>query len=131
MKVFTLKKRKDFLKAAKKGYKSVVNGLVLQAALSFPSPEKDCCFVGYTTSKKIGKANVRNFVRRRLRSVVQKIMPDLGLSGVDYVFIGRHNTADLNFDYLCKKIKSAVIEINRQILEKETNYAKKSNDIVN
>ena len=130
MKVLTLKKRKDFLKAAK-GYKVVTNGLVLQAALSFPIPQTDCCFVGYTTSKKIGKANIRNFVRRRLRSVVQKIMPDLGLSGVDYVFIGRHNTADLNFDYLCKKIKSAVIEINRQILEKETNYAKKSNDIIN
>ena len=129
MKVFTLKKRKDFLKAAK-GYKVVTNGLVLQAALSFPVDKKDCCFVGYTTSKKIGKAIVRNFVRRRLREVVRKIMPENALGGVNYVFIGRHNTADLNFEYLYNKIKKAVIEINQQILEKEKEYDKKNNDIV-
>ena len=127
MKVFTLKKRKDFLKAAK-GYKVVTNGLVLQAALSFPIPQKDCCFVGYTTSKKIGKANIRNFVRRRFRVVVQRIMPDNALSGIDYVLIGRHNTAELEFDYLCKKVKNAVIEINQQIMEKEKKYAKKTDD---
>lgn len=129
MKVFTLKKRKDFLKAAK-GYKVVTNGLVLQAALSLCANKKDCCFVGYTTSKKIGKANIRNFVRRRLRAVVQKILPDSALEGVNYVFIGRHNTADLNFEYLCNKIKNAVMAINQQILEKEKKYAKKNNDIV-
>ena len=128
MKVLTLKKRKDFLKAAK-GYKVVTNGLVLQAALSFPIPQTDCCFVGYTTSKKIGKANIRNFVRRRFRAVVQQIMPDNALSGIYYVFIGRHNTAELNFDYLCKKVKNAVIEINQQIVEKEKKYAKKTDDI--
>ena len=128
MKVFILKKRKDFLKAAK-GYKVVTNGLVLQAALSFPVPEKECCFVGYTTSKKIGKANVRNFVRRRLRAVVQKVVPDVALSGIDYVLIGRHNTSELNFEYLCKKVKTAIIEINQQIIEKEKKYAKKTDDI--
>lgn len=128
MKVFTLKKRKDFLKAAK-GYKVVTNGLVLQAALSLPNTKTECCFVGYTTTKKIGKANVRNFVRRRFRAIVQKIMTDNALSGVNYVFVGRHNTANLNFEYLCKKTKNAVIEINQQILEKEKKYAKKNNDI--
>lgn len=128
MKVFILKKRKDFLKAAK-GYKAVVNGLVLQAALSFPTPKTDCCFVGYTITKKIGKANVRNFVRRRFRAVVQKVWPQNALSGVDYVLVGRHNTAELNFNYLCQKAQSAIIEINQQILENEKKYAKKLNDI--
>ena len=128
MKVFTLKKRKDFLKAAK-GYKVVTNGLVLQAALSFPIPEKDCCFVGYTTSKKIGKATVRNFVRRRLRAIVQKNLSKNALSGIDYVFIGRYNTAELDFEYLCRRAKNAILEINQQILEKEKKYAKKTDDI--
>ena len=129
MKVFTLKKRKDFLKAAK-GYKVVTNGLILQAALSFPIPKENICFVGYTTSKKIGKANIRNFVRRRFRAIAQKFFSEHALSGVDYVLIGRHNTADLNFDYLCKKAKNAIIEINQQIIEKEKRYAKKNNDII-
>ena len=56
-------------------------------------------------------------------------MPDNALSGVDYVLIGRHNTAELNFDYLCQKTKNAVTEINQQIMEKEKKYAKKINDI--
>jgi ribonuclease P protein component len=128
MKVLTLKKRKDFLKAAK-GYKVVTNGLVLQAALSFPAPKENCCFVGYTTSKKIGKANVRNFVRRRLRAIVQKVMSKDALSGIDYVLIGRHNTAELDFEYLCRRTKNAILEINQQILEKEKKYAKKTDDI--
>jgi ribonuclease P protein component len=130
MKVFILKKRKDFLKAAK-GYKVVTNGLILQAALSFFADKKDCCFVGYTTSKKIGKATVRNFVRRRLRAIVQKVMPENALAGVNYVLVGRYNTAELNFEYLSNKIKNAVIEINQQILEKEKKYVKKSDDTVN
>ena len=79
--------------------------------------------------KKIGKANIRNFVRRRFRAVVQRVMPDNARSGIDYVLIGRHNTAELEFDYLCKKVKNAVIEINQQIMEKEKRYAKKTDDI--
>ena len=128
MKVLTLKKRKDFLKAAK-GYKVVTNGLILQAALSFPETDADCCFVGYTTTKKLGKANIRNFVRRRFRALAQQIMPENALCGVNYVFIGRHNTATLNFKYLHKKAKDALSEINAQIIEREKKYAKKNDDI--
>ena len=116
MKLFILKKRKDFIEAAK-GFKVVVNGIVLQAALNLSENSQKGCFVGYTATKKIGKANVRNRTKRRLRAAAAIILPERGLTGVNYILIGRHNTAKLNFTYLTKKLKTAVEEINKQIGE--------------
>ena len=130
MKVLTLKKRKDFIRAAK-GFKIVTNGLVLQAALSLPVPSESCCFVGYTTTKKLGKACLRNYTKRRLRAAVQLVLPENAISGVDYVFIGRHNTTTLNFAYLVKKMREAVIQINKQIKERESLDDKKDDDCSN
>lgn len=127
MKVFTLKKRKDFVKAAK-GFKAVVNGLVLQAAFALPKKPVDACFVGYTATKKLGKAHVRNFTKRRLREAARIVMPKNALSGVNYVIIGRHNTTSLNFSYLTKKLTEAVSSVNEQILQQGKHNDKKSND---
>ena len=118
MKVFILKKRKDFVEAAKE-FKVVVNGLVLQAALSLSPICDDICFVGYTATKKLGKAHVRNRTKRRLRAAAALVMPKAGMKGVKYVMIGRHNTTSLNFAYLTRKLLEAVTEINKQICEKE------------
>ncbi len=127
MKVLGLKKRKDFIRAAKE-FKVVVNGMVLQAALNLLSPNEDCCFVGYTATKKLGKAYLRNRTKRRLRAAAREILPALGLKGINYVFIGRHNTATLKFDYLVRRMKEAVTEINQQINSREITDDKKVND---
>ena len=126
MKVLTLKKRKDFIKAAK-GFKVVTNGVVLQAALSFPV-KNDCCFVGFTATKKLGKAHIRNATKRRLRAIAYSVLSQTALSGIDYVFVGRHNTTTLEFAYLQKKIKDAVLQINQQIMAKRERHVKKIND---
>lgn len=125
MKVFTLKKRKDFIRAAKE-LKVVTNGLVLQAALSLPAPQQECCFLGFTATKKIGKAHLRNRTKRRLRAAAALIFPSLGIQGINYVLIGRHNTATLDFAYLCRRMKEAVMEINQQIGLKENFYVKEA-----
>jgi len=127
MKVFTLKKRKDFLKAAK-GFKVVTNGLVLQAAFALPIPKDDCCFVGYTATKKLGKANVRNKTKRRLRVAASMLMPKLGVCGASYVFIGRHNTTSLDFGYFMRKAEKAVVEINKALSEVSINNDKKNDN---
>ena len=87
--VLILKKRKDFVRVAAKGVKVATSTLILQAAQSLSAPEGSCR-TGYTTTKKIGKAHVRNPTRRRIRA----------RPGVDYVLIGRYNTADCPFDKL-------------------------------
>ena len=64
VKIFTFKKRKDFLRVAKGAYVATHN-MVLQAAPSLL--ETDDIWVGYTATKKIGNAVKRNKSKRRLR----------------------------------------------------------------
>ena len=118
MQVFTLKKRRDFLKAAKE-FKVVTNAVILQAALNLSPQPFPCCFVGYTATKKLGKAYIRNKTKRRLRAAVSIVFPSNALNGVNYVIIGRHNTNTLNFNYLVKKLEEALIAINQQISNRE------------
>lgn len=129
MKVLTLKKRKDFVRAAK-GFKVVTNGLVLQAALSLSKYTEDCCFAGYTATKKLGKAYIRNKTKRRLREAVRLVLPNDALTGVEYVFIGRHNTTSLEFAYFTRRVKEAIKQINEQIMLKEISDVKKADDFV-
>lgn len=131
MKVFTLKKRKYFVEAAK-GYKVVTNGIILQAASVLSKqdqPDFPCCYCGYTATKKLGKAHIRNYVKRRLRAIARNILSKDGISGFNYVFIGRHNTASLDYSYLQRKASQALLELNQQIQAiNEQSNDKKIND---
>ncbi len=128
MKVFTLKKRKDFLKAAKE-FKIVTNGLILQAALNLSTNKTNHCFVGYTATKKLGKAYIRNKTKRRLRAAVSLVFANNALANINYVVIGRHNTSTISFDYLVENLRNALLSINQQILDRKSFDDKKSYDL--
>ena len=57
--------------------------------------------VGITVSKKLGKAHIRNRVRRRLREVY-RLNEDLFLPGWDIVVVARSRCVDAPFDQLTK-----------------------------
>ena len=57
--------------------------------------------VGITVSKKLGKAHIRNRVRRRLREVY-RIHEDQFQSGWDIVVVARSKAIDAPFDQLTK-----------------------------
>ncbi len=81
-----LSKRADFLRAAQ-ARRQAMPGFVLQARY-----RGDGCAgirVGYTCSKKIGNAVIRNRARRRLREVARATLPTGGVPGWDYVMVGR------------------------------------------
>ena len=45
--------------------------------------------VGFTVTKKIGNAVVRNRMKRRFRALAREMLPEHGIAGADHVLIGR------------------------------------------
>ncbi len=53
--------------------------------------------VGYTASKKVGGAVVRNRARRRLRALAREVLAVEAVPGYDYVLIARAETATRDY----------------------------------
>lgn len=99
-----LKKRREFLRAASRGKRTARPGLVLQA---LPVPEASLR-LGFTVTKKIGNAVIRNRARRRLKEAARLTLPAMGLTGWDLVLIGRDATAERPFPMLIEDLRAAL-----------------------
>lgn len=66
--------------------------------------------VGITVSRKIGKANVRNRAKRRLREVFLANQSRLA-EGIDIVMVARFKTAQAPFEFLVKDFLKAAEEL--------------------
>ena len=107
-----LKKRKDFVYTAKSGISVATRSIVIQAAFQKENVA-ETARIGYTTTKKIGKANVRNRCRRRLRAAAALFFADLALKNADYVLIARYCTADTDWTNLCKDFQYGIKKANK------------------
>ena len=67
--------------------------------------------LGFTATRKIGGAVVRNRAKRRLREAARALAPLLAAPGSDYVFIARMGTADRPWDRLLDDVKSALTRL--------------------
>ncbi|ESQ73532.1 ribonuclease P [Asticcacaulis sp. AC402] len=94
--------------AAKAPY-AARTGVVVQARPR--GDDSDDIQVGFTATKKIGNAVVRNRVKRRLREAAQALLPDFGRPGHDYVFIARTGTFDRPWQALLDDVKAALIRL--------------------
>ena len=99
-------RRADFLRVASAGRKWAAPGLVLQARRR--SEDGEAIRVGFTATKKVGIAVVRNRARRRLRAAVDRILPAHAASGTDYVVIARMETATRPFPLLLADLETAL-----------------------
>jgi len=100
-----LKRRADFLRVASKGRKAPVHGLVLQAlARDDAGPVR----VGFTVTKKVGNAVVRNRTKRRLREAARLLLRSAPVCGVDLVMIGRDATRSRPFALLIDDLRRAL-----------------------
>mgnify|MGYP001092730037 FL=1 len=81
-----LTRRAEFLRVAAKGKRAPVHGLVLQAlARDDAMPAR----LGFTVTKKVGNAVIRNRTRRRLKEAARLLLREQPVTGVDLVVIGR------------------------------------------
>ena len=99
-----MKKRREFLRAAAKGKRAAKPGLVLQA-LALPGPEVR---LGFTVTKKVGNAVIRNRARRRLKEAARLTLPGMALTGWDLVLIGRDATAERPFTLLIDDLRGCL-----------------------
>lgn len=105
-----LTRRREFLYVAK-GRSVRRRGLVLQArarahpagAVALGPPR-----FGYTASRKVGSAVVRNRAKRRLREAVRTAAAAHARPGVDYVLIARRDTATLDWASLIDDFTQAL-----------------------
>ncbi|WP_396594532.1 ribonuclease P protein component [Brevundimonas sp. R86498] len=67
--------------------------------------------LGFTATRKVGGAVVRNRCKRRLRQAARALVPDFGVAGSDYVFIARQGTADRPWERLLDDVKSALTRL--------------------
>lgn len=72
---------------------------------------------GYTATKKVGNAVIRNRARRRLKAAARELLPHLGVPGADYVFIARMDTAEIGWQRLLDDMESALISLRAALNE--------------
>jgi ribonuclease P protein component len=104
-----LKRRAEFLRAAQKGRKVAMPGLVLQMFLrNDDAPAR----LGFTVTKKVGNAVVRNRTKRRLREAARLLLREQAATGVDLVLVGRDATRERPFVQLVEDLQRALTKMS-------------------
>ena len=69
--------------------------------------------VGFTVTKKIGNAVVRNRMKRRFRALAREVLPVHGHGGSDQVMIGRSGGIERDFNQLRQDLTRALERVSR------------------
>jgi len=70
--------------------------------------------VGFTVTKKIGNAVVRNRMKRRFRALARETLSEHGVPGADHVLIGRAGGIERDYAALAADLKRALKKIAAQ-----------------
>lgn len=110
MKLITLKKRQDFLRV--RGGRRCQNAAFVLETKPRPQPlasshdqASDGPRFGFTITKKIGNAVVRNRIRRRLKHAIGQLAEEFAQPGYDYILIARRAAVTTHFIDLKKDLE--------------------------
>lgn len=62
---------------------------------------------GFSVSKKVGKAVVRNKIRRRMKEGFTVLLPTVK-ENCSVIFVARPNITDSSYQHICKAMESAL-----------------------
>ena len=69
--------------------------------------------VGFTVTKKIGGAVIRNRMKRRFRALARELVPAKGAPGADHVMIGRAKGVERDFGLLRSELADALDRLRK------------------
>ena len=108
--LITIRKRSDFL-AANSGKRASTPGFIL--LVRNREDDDPAIRVGFTVTKKIGGAVVRNRMKRRLRALARELVPAKGIAGADHVMIGRANGIEREFQLMRSELAGALERLGK------------------
>ncbi len=107
LKLTTLKKRSEFLRL-RGGARCPTPPFVLETRVRGDAAAKDAPpRFGFTVTKAMGCAVIRNRIRRRLKAAVTAVAGSAAQPGHDYVIIARKAALDIPFADLKKDLERA------------------------
>ena len=112
----SLKRREDFLRL-RGGVRWSTGAFVIETKRR--GDERDPSIgaeprFGFTVTKKLGGAVVRNRIRRRLKEALRSLEPDVALPGHDYVLIARAAASDWSFERLKQDLVRGLTHVNER-----------------
>jgi ribonuclease P protein component len=106
-----LKRRAEFVSVAATRRRWVTPAFVLQVGPRRSAADgigaADEIGVGFTASRRVGKAVVRNRARRRLTEAARAVLPGPARSGYNYVIVARPAVLTWPFDRLLTELHTA------------------------
>ncbi len=109
-----LKRRAEFVAVAATRQRWVTPAFVLQAGPRPPGGTGSAEIgVGFTASRRVGKAVARNRARRRLVAAARALLPGPARPGYNYVIVARAAVLTCPFDRLLSDLGTAFARITR------------------
>ena len=109
--ITTLAKRAQFLKAASARRQGTASFLLQARERRDETPGIG---IGFTASKKIGNAVLRNRAKRRLRALAREVLAPRALPGWDYVLVARPEaTVSRPYADLYADLEQALASVHR------------------